>query len=66
VEWYGLDLSGTGQKPVESSCEHGNELSNSIKCWEILAYLSDWQLLKTGPAQCSATYLFKIFLAVVY
>jgi hypothetical protein len=21
---------------VESSCEHGNELSGSIKCWEVL------------------------------
>jgi hypothetical protein len=22
--------------PVEGSCEHGNELSVSIKCWEVL------------------------------
>jgi hypothetical protein len=22
--------------PVEGSCEHGNEPSDSIKCWEIL------------------------------
>jgi hypothetical protein len=29
--WYGLDRSGSGYRPVESSCEHGNELSGSIK-----------------------------------
>jgi hypothetical protein len=22
--------------PVEGSCEHGNEPSSSIKCWEVL------------------------------
>jgi hypothetical protein len=22
--------------PVEGSCEHGNEPSGSIKCWEVL------------------------------
>jgi hypothetical protein len=26
----------SGQGPVEGSCEHGNEPSGSIKCWEIL------------------------------
>jgi hypothetical protein len=34
--WYGLDRSVSGQGPVEGSCEHGNELSGSIKCWELL------------------------------
>jgi hypothetical protein len=29
---------------VEGCCEHGNEPSGSIKCWEIL----DWWLLKRG------------------
>jgi hypothetical protein len=24
-------------------CGHGNEPSGSIKCWEILEYLSDWR-----------------------
>jgi hypothetical protein len=28
--------SGSGQGPVEGSCENGNELSGSIKCWEAL------------------------------
>jgi hypothetical protein len=34
--WYGLDWSGSGQGPVEGSCEHGKDRSGSIKCWEIL------------------------------
>jgi hypothetical protein len=36
MEWYELDLSGSGYEPVEGSCEHPNEPSGSIKCWEIL------------------------------
>jgi hypothetical protein len=36
MEWYGLDRSGSGLGPVEGSCEHGNEASGSIKCWENL------------------------------
>jgi hypothetical protein len=34
--WYGLDLSGSKYRPVEGSCEHGNEPSGPIKCWEVL------------------------------
>jgi hypothetical protein len=34
--------------PVEGSCEHGNEPSGSIKCWEVLERLYNWQLLKKG------------------
>jgi hypothetical protein len=30
----GMDWIDLG--PVEGSCEHGNELSDSIKCWEVL------------------------------
>ena len=33
---YGLDLSGSGQGQVASTCECGNELSGSIKCGEFL------------------------------
>jgi hypothetical protein len=33
---------------VESSCEHGNEPSGSIKCCEILDELHNWQLLEKG------------------
>jgi hypothetical protein len=34
TEWDGMDRinSGSGQGPVEGSCEHGNESSGSIKC----------------------------------
>jgi hypothetical protein len=33
MDW--IDLAQDGG-PVEGSCEHGNELSGSIKCWEVL------------------------------
>jgi hypothetical protein len=35
---------------VDGSCEHSNEPSGSIKCWEILEQLHNWQLLKEGSA----------------
>jgi hypothetical protein len=34
--WYGLDRTGSVLGPVEGSCEHDNERSGSIKCWEVL------------------------------
>jgi hypothetical protein len=37
-------------RPVDNSCEHGDEPSGSIKYWVILEYLSDWRLLKKGSA----------------
>jgi hypothetical protein len=48
--WYGLDMSGSGQGPVEHLCEHGDEPSGFIKCWEVLEWLHNWQLLKKGAA----------------
>jgi hypothetical protein len=36
MELYGLDPSGSGYGQVVGSCEHGNEHSGSIKCWEVL------------------------------
>jgi hypothetical protein len=36
--------------PVEGSCEHGNEPSGSINCWEVLEWLHNWRLLKKGSA----------------
>jgi hypothetical protein len=36
MECYGLNTSGLREGPVVLSCEHGNEFSGSIKCWEIL------------------------------
>jgi hypothetical protein len=44
--WYALDASGSGQELAASFCEHGNEHTGSIKCWEILEQLSDWWFLK--------------------
>jgi hypothetical protein len=48
--WYGLDRSGSGWAPVEGSCEHGDEPSGSIKCWEVLEWLHNWRLLKKDSA----------------
>jgi hypothetical protein len=31
---------------MEGSCEDSTEHSGSIKCWEILEQLHNWQLLK--------------------
>jgi hypothetical protein len=33
---YGLDQSGSGERPVNDSCELGDEPSGSLKCWEFL------------------------------
>jgi hypothetical protein len=56
---YGLDSSGSGQGPVDGSCEHGNEHSVSTKCWEILEKLSDWHFLKnSAPWSCLVNYLY--------
>jgi hypothetical protein len=41
---------------VEGSCEHGNEPSNSIKCWDVLEQLHNWRLLKKASSPWS--YLF--------
>jgi hypothetical protein len=35
---------------VEDSCEHGDEPSDSVKCWEVLEWLYDWHLLNKGSA----------------
>jgi hypothetical protein len=50
VGWYELDRSGSGYGPLEGSCEHGNEPSGSIKCWEVLEKLHNLWLLKKGSA----------------
>jgi hypothetical protein len=34
----GLDLSGSRQEQVESSCEIGIEPLVSIKCWEVIEW----------------------------
>jgi hypothetical protein len=48
--WYGLDRSGLEQGPVESSCEHCDEPSGSLKCWEVPEWLHNWKLLRKGSA----------------
>jgi hypothetical protein len=50
IGWDGLDRSGSGEGPVEDSCEHGDEPSGSLKCWEVPEWLQNWQLLKKGSA----------------
>jgi hypothetical protein len=36
IGWYGLGRSGSGYGSMDSYCEHGNEISGSIKYWEVL------------------------------
>jgi hypothetical protein len=48
--WCGLDRPGSGYRSVEGSYEHGNEPSGSLKCWEVLEQLRNWQLVKKGSA----------------
>jgi hypothetical protein len=47
VDWIHL---AQGWRPMEGSCEHGNEPSGFIKYWEILEQFSDWWLLKKASA----------------
>jgi hypothetical protein len=35
---------------LQGSCEHGDEPSGSIKCWEVLEWLHNWRFLKKGSA----------------
>jgi hypothetical protein len=37
VWWHGLDISGSGWRPMGGSCEHDNEPSGSTKCCEVLS-----------------------------
>jgi hypothetical protein len=36
IGWGGMDWIDLAQGPVECSCEHGNEPSGFMKCWEAL------------------------------
>jgi hypothetical protein len=36
VEFYGLDSAGSGQGPGAGFCEHGNEPSGFVECWDVL------------------------------
>jgi hypothetical protein len=50
---------------VEGSCQHGNELSGSVKCWEVLEQLSDWWLLKKGSAPWSELVVVVVVILIV-
>jgi hypothetical protein len=47
----GLDSSGSGQGPVERSCEHSNAPLGSITCYEIPEWLRNWWLFKKDSLQ---------------
>jgi hypothetical protein len=50
IGWDGMDWIDLAQGPVEGSCEHGDEPSGSLKCWEVPEWLHNWQLLRKGSA----------------
>jgi hypothetical protein len=52
IGWDGVDWVDLAQDrgPLEGSCEHGDEPSGSIKCWEVLEWLHNWWLLKKDSA----------------
>jgi hypothetical protein len=52
TEWDGVDWVDLAQEygSVMGSCEHGDEPSGSIKCWQVLEWLYNWRLLKKDSA----------------
>jgi hypothetical protein len=50
VRGIGLDSLDWIYLPQQASCEHGDKLSGSLKCWEVPEWLHNWQLLKKGSA----------------
>jgi hypothetical protein len=48
--WYELNYLDSGHGAVEGSCDHGNEPSGTVKCWETLKYMNDCQLLNKHSA----------------
>jgi hypothetical protein len=44
IGWDGMDWIDLAH------CEYGNEPPGVIKCWEVLEWLHNWQLLKKGSA----------------
>jgi hypothetical protein len=47
VGWDGRDWIDVAQ---EGLCERVDEPPCSIKCWEVLEWLHNWQILKKGSA----------------
>jgi hypothetical protein len=50
IGWDGMDWIDLAQAREQGSCERDSELSGSIKLWEVLDWLHNWQLLKKGSA----------------
>jgi hypothetical protein len=53
--WGGMDRIDLAQDRNQwrSCCDHGNELSRSLKCWEVLEQLHNCRILKKGSTPCS-------------
>jgi hypothetical protein len=51
--WLRIGISG-------SSCEHGNERSVSMKCWESVERWSDWRLHKEDSSTWSYLAIYEI------
>jgi hypothetical protein len=51
--WCGLGQSGSGQGPLEGSCEHDDEPSSSIKRWGVLEWLHNWRFSQEGLSSVS-------------
>jgi hypothetical protein len=50
---FGLDWTGSEQKPVAGSCENGNGPSVYIKFWEFFVMLNKYYVLKKDSSPCS-------------
>jgi hypothetical protein len=48
IGWDDMEWIDLVQDKDQGSCEHDNEPSGFIKCWEVLEWLHNWQLLKEG------------------
>jgi hypothetical protein len=51
IGWDGMDWIDLAQdRDLWRDIVNTNEPSGSIKCWEFLEWLQNWQLLKKGSA----------------
>jgi hypothetical protein len=50
IVWDGMDWIDLAQDRNKGSCEHGNEPTGLMKCWEFFEWVDNWQLLKKGSA----------------
>jgi hypothetical protein len=56
IGWRGMDWIDLAQA-VEGCCEHGNEPSGSVKCWEILEQMNNCQLLNDSAPSSQLHFL---------